>query len=496
MRFAGAPRRMHVLPIALALAGAALVLALAFTRLDIRTDMTDLLPRGKTDAARMMLDELRSGPATSLILVGIEGAPPETLARISRAMRGSMQRSGLFAFIENGGGEELGGSDEQFLFRNRYLLSPAVTADAFTVPALRDDFRHLLDALQSSAGPLAAQFGFADPTGAFLGLLRDWAGASPVRTINGVWFAADRDRALMLLRTRAPGMESHGPGEGGRGDPRGVRRRGTRIGAAARHRTGRVRPRCGAQDSWRRAAAFGFLHAVDRRTAVVAFPLALGDRRDRRSCAAQHRRRRASRATRIRVRAWRHARFRDDHARRHGGLPRVADRSSQAGRGRRRDAAPHRPGFRAGGRNRRARAYRDVVLRLPGPGAARSVLRHRHPRRGGHHALVAAETDRAGGFGAGSGWRSRPAAARSRRCARGDGWASRFASERHSISSLPVARVGNASLSRSALCPPRARPRCRATRRVGRARPGSRRTRARPDRGGRAASGGGAIADA
>lgn len=210
MRFAGAPRRMHVLPIALALAGAALVLALAFTRLDIRTDMTDLLPRGKTDAARMMLDELRSGPATSLILVGIEGAPPETLARISRAMRGSMQRSGLFALIENGGGEELGGSDEQFLFRNRYLLSPAVTADAFTVPALRDDFRHLLDALQSSAGPLAAQFGFADPTGAFLGLLRDWAGASPVRTINGVWFAADRDRALMLLRTRAPGMDLTG----------------------------------------------------------------------------------------------------------------------------------------------------------------------------------------------------------------------------------------------------------------------------------------------
>ncbi len=52
--------------------------------------MADFLPAGGTPAARLMLDELRSGPATSLILIGIEGAPPAELARISRDDGGAL----------------------------------------------------------------------------------------------------------------------------------------------------------------------------------------------------------------------------------------------------------------------------------------------------------------------------------------------------------------------------------------------------------------------
>lgn len=69
-----------------ALIGAALLTGLVFSHIEIRSDMADFLPRGRSDAARMMLEELRSGAATSLVIFGIEGAPPDLLARISRKM--------------------------------------------------------------------------------------------------------------------------------------------------------------------------------------------------------------------------------------------------------------------------------------------------------------------------------------------------------------------------------------------------------------------------
>ena len=68
----------------------------------------------------------------------------------------------------------------------------------------------LLRGLQSSAAPLLQQFGAADPTGAFLAIARDWIGASKVRSVDGVWFAPGRDRALILARTRAGGLDIAG----------------------------------------------------------------------------------------------------------------------------------------------------------------------------------------------------------------------------------------------------------------------------------------------
>lgn len=190
-------------PILAALAAAALVTWLAFSRADLRTDMADFLPAGQTESARFMLRELRSGTAASLVLIGIEGAPPAELARISAAMAAGLEASGLFALVANGK-RSLDGPAEQFLFRHRYLLVPQ--SDAFSAPALRASFERLLTQLRSSASPLATRIGLADPTGAFLELGRVWAGESQIRLMDGVWFAPDRDRALLVARTLAGGM--------------------------------------------------------------------------------------------------------------------------------------------------------------------------------------------------------------------------------------------------------------------------------------------------
>jgi predicted exporter len=193
-------------PILAALAAAVVLAVLVFRGVDMRTDMTDFLPVGRTAAARLMMQELRSGVATSLVLIGLENAPAPELARISQSMAARLAGSGLFAFVSNGDAT-LDPATEQFLFDRRYLVSSASKPDSFTQAALHDRFDALLRQLRSSAAPLAQHYGLADPPGAFLAMLGEWAGGTEVRSVDGVWFAATRDRALMLVRTVAGGLD-------------------------------------------------------------------------------------------------------------------------------------------------------------------------------------------------------------------------------------------------------------------------------------------------
>ena len=78
--------RPRIFPILASLAFAALMTLGVFRFVEIRTDMADFIPTGQTEAARFMLREIRSGAAANLILIGIEGAPPTELARISARM--------------------------------------------------------------------------------------------------------------------------------------------------------------------------------------------------------------------------------------------------------------------------------------------------------------------------------------------------------------------------------------------------------------------------
>ena len=206
-----------------------------FAVVPVRTGLAEFLPPGRTRATEFLLDELRSGAASSLLLAGIEGAPPEELARLSRETGTALRASGRFAFVGDGT-TTLGEAEQALLFRHRYLLSPDTRPEAFEAPALRAKLEALLDGLRSAASPLLARFGFADPTGAFLGLAQTLLSESRVEARNGAWFAPGHDgrpaRALLLARTRGSGLDSEaqaeavaafraafaaaGPGEGAR----------------------------------------------------------------------------------------------------------------------------------------------------------------------------------------------------------------------------------------------------------------------------------------
>ena len=197
-------RRLAPLMLVLGLLAAGF--ALASRQVSLRGDIADFLPAAQTDEAAFLLRELREGAGTRLLLAGIEGAAEAELARVSRAMADALGASGLFAIVANGA-PRIEEAEAALLFAHRYALSPAATPEAFTEAALRDALAALLDGLRSSAEPLVRRFGFADPTGTFPALLRDWSGQAQAGMRHGVWMA-DSPRALLLAQTRASGLDT------------------------------------------------------------------------------------------------------------------------------------------------------------------------------------------------------------------------------------------------------------------------------------------------
>lgn len=208
---------MRFARLVLVLAALSAALAALFWRAPPRADLAEFLPPGGTPASAFLFRELQSGAATTLLLAAIEGeAPRAELARLSRETAAGLRASGRFSFVGDGT-TRLSPEEEAFLFRHRYLLSPETRAEAFTAAALRPKLEALLDGLRSAASPLLARYGFADPTGAFLGLAAGWLGESRVETFEGAWFAPARPgappRALLLARAGGAGLDSEAQGE-------------------------------------------------------------------------------------------------------------------------------------------------------------------------------------------------------------------------------------------------------------------------------------------
>src|SRR3954451_24531225 len=96
------------------------------------TDLSAFLPRSPTATQRLLVEQLREGIASRLILIGIEGADSAARARISSSMGRRLRADPQFASVNNGEATTLD-RDRALLFNNRYLLSEAVNAEHFTV---------------------------------------------------------------------------------------------------------------------------------------------------------------------------------------------------------------------------------------------------------------------------------------------------------------------------------------------------------------------------
>ncbi len=175
-------------------------------RTTITTDISAFLPRSPTPAQQLLVEQLRDGVVSRLILIGIEGAAPETLARASRQLAAALRKQDAFASVNNG--EDAGFSkDREFLWHNRYLLSPAVAPARFSADGLRARLEENLQLLASPAGMLLRRILPSDPTGELIELVEQLEGQARPATRDGVWFSRDGGRALLVAQTRAAGFD-------------------------------------------------------------------------------------------------------------------------------------------------------------------------------------------------------------------------------------------------------------------------------------------------
>ncbi|MGB0125996.1 MAG: hypothetical protein WBP72_00060, partial [Rhodocyclaceae bacterium] len=156
------------------------------SRTTFTADMSAFLPAHPTPEQQVLVDQIKGGTASRLLLLGIDGAKPEQLGTLSRALATRLGARAEFASVRNGDDRSLE-RDRSLLFQHRYLLSPAVTAERFSIAGLRASISDSIDLLASPAGLMTKNLLPRDPTGEMVELISTLeGGAGPARQ-QGVW---------------------------------------------------------------------------------------------------------------------------------------------------------------------------------------------------------------------------------------------------------------------------------------------------------------------
>ena len=141
-RFASFARRHAVALWLVCVVGAVVVTV----RTHYVADLSAFLPSAPSAEQAVLLDQLRSGVAARLVLVGIEGGSLPERTGASLKLAAALRQSGAFESVHNGDNSQFEATGK-FLFEHRYLLSPAVDAQRFTADGIRaaiDDTTSLL----------------------------------------------------------------------------------------------------------------------------------------------------------------------------------------------------------------------------------------------------------------------------------------------------------------------------------------------------------------
>ncbi|MEO8308480.1 MAG: MMPL family transporter [Pseudomonadota bacterium] len=153
------------------------------------------------------MEQLRDGPVSRLILIGIEGAGPAR-TRLSRDLAQRLRSDASFRSVQNGEPVDLD-RDRELVFKHRYLLSERVGVERFSAAGLRDAIQEGIEQLSSPMGFLARDLFVRDPTGETLEVLDQLErSTSRPKSVDGVWVSPDESRALLVAETRAAGSDS------------------------------------------------------------------------------------------------------------------------------------------------------------------------------------------------------------------------------------------------------------------------------------------------
>ncbi|KVV55678.1 hypothetical protein WK90_16520 [Burkholderia cepacia] len=179
----------------------------AIGRAHFTADLSAFLPSSPSAGQRVLVDQLRDGIVSRLILVAIDGGDAATRAALSRRVAGRLRANPQFAAVHNGEAAN-DARDRQFIFDHRYLLSPAVTPQRFSADGLHQALGDSLDLLSSSAGLVAKAMLPRDPTGEVAALVDQLDGAAQPASRDGVWVSRDGTRAVLVVQTAAAGSDT------------------------------------------------------------------------------------------------------------------------------------------------------------------------------------------------------------------------------------------------------------------------------------------------
>ena len=146
-------------------------------------DLSAFLPARPTPAQRLLVDQLRSGPASRLILIALQGGDAAMRARLAAAMAARLRTEREFSSV-NDGEDATADRDRDFLFEHRYVLSEAVTPQRFTPAGLRSALEETLADLASPEELLIKSLTPRDPTGETMRVVEQLSRTSTPRSAD------------------------------------------------------------------------------------------------------------------------------------------------------------------------------------------------------------------------------------------------------------------------------------------------------------------------
>jgi predicted exporter len=184
-----------------------LACAAVISRASFTADLSAFLPRSPSAGQRLLVDQLRDGLVSRLILVAIEGGDAQARAALSRQLAATLRGDSQFASVSNGEpvSEE---RDQRFIFDHRYLLSPGVTPRRFSAEGLHQALADSLDMLSSSAGLVTKALLPRDPTGEVAALASQLDNGAQPSSNHGAWASHDGRRAVLVIQTASAGSDT------------------------------------------------------------------------------------------------------------------------------------------------------------------------------------------------------------------------------------------------------------------------------------------------
>lgn len=178
------------------------------SQFQLSTDLRHFLPSPRTEAQRLLLENIGESPASRMLLLAVQGDRPAELARLSSALTQALTGKNEITFVANG--TETASSFPEDLLPYRYLITDAF--DSAPLDAARLE-RELGDRAEDMASPAAAMIEEIlprDPTLELLRLAERWQPQDEPRRVDGAWFSRDERRALLVAETRAAAFDPDG----------------------------------------------------------------------------------------------------------------------------------------------------------------------------------------------------------------------------------------------------------------------------------------------